>query len=281
MRRLRTPSVATMHGRMDLPDLASLYAGVPRRAAGVHLRRPARAAAGAQLAGDDPHGLPMDQIKATDQPGSYLAFLGRTSPEKGLDQAIAIARRSRLPLKVAAKVDSVDAGYFEREIRPMLTGRGRVRRRDRRGGEGRVPGSRCGRALPDRLAGALRPGDDRSRRARHAGARVRRGSVRRGHRGRASRGWWSMTSTRQWRRCQRCSACRGPRFGGRRGAILRGADGAGLRRGLRAAHDHERREDVALAYRRWAAEDHDRARGRVRLGDHERWHGSRRGAANG
>jgi glycosyltransferase involved in cell wall biosynthesis len=122
MRRLRTPSVATMHGRMDLPDLASLYAefpDVPLVSISDAQREPLP---NLNWQATIYHGLPMDQIRATDQPGSYLAFLGRTSPEKGLDQAIAIARRSRLPLKVAAKVDSVDAGYFERDIRPMLTG---------------------------------------------------------------------------------------------------------------------------------------------------------------
>ena len=58
----------------------------------------------------DYHGMPGATLEPSYEQGSYLAFLGRTSPEKGLDQAIAIARRSRLPLKVAAKVDSVDAG---------------------------------------------------------------------------------------------------------------------------------------------------------------------------
>ena len=51
---------------------------------------------------------------------TYLAFLGRASPEKGLDLAIAIARKCGIPLKIAAKVDSVDSAYFNKTIRPML-----------------------------------------------------------------------------------------------------------------------------------------------------------------
>jgi glycosyltransferase involved in cell wall biosynthesis len=54
------------------------------------------------------------------KPGSYLAFLGRISPEKRVDRAIEIAKRSGIPLKVAAKVDPVDKDYFEREIEPLL-----------------------------------------------------------------------------------------------------------------------------------------------------------------
>ncbi len=122
MRRLETPSVATMHGRMDLADMADLY----REFADVSLVSISDAQR-TPLPDLDwratiYHGLPMAEIKASVEPGTYLAFLGRTSPEKGLDQAIAIAQRGGLPLKVAAKVDPVDEEYFENEIRPLLTG---------------------------------------------------------------------------------------------------------------------------------------------------------------
>src|SRR5512146_699425 len=56
--------------------------------------------------------------------GSYLAFLGRISPEKGLDRAIEIARRSGIPLRVAAKIDRADKDYFEARIEPLLKGPG-------------------------------------------------------------------------------------------------------------------------------------------------------------
>jgi glycosyltransferase involved in cell wall biosynthesis len=51
---------------------------------------------------------------------TYLAFMGRISPEKGADQAIHIARRCGLPLRIAAKVDKVDREYFEQRIHPLL-----------------------------------------------------------------------------------------------------------------------------------------------------------------
>ena len=59
---------------------------------------------------------------STPRPGepSYLAFLGRISPEKRPDRAIAIAKRSGLPLKIAAKVDAADAAYFREVIEPLL-----------------------------------------------------------------------------------------------------------------------------------------------------------------
>jgi glycosyltransferase involved in cell wall biosynthesis len=53
---------------------------------------------------------------------AYLAFLGRMSPEKGPHNAIAIAKATGIPLKMAGKVDPVDAEYFDREIKPQIDG---------------------------------------------------------------------------------------------------------------------------------------------------------------
>ncbi|OKH44620.1 glycosyl transferase [Calothrix sp. HK-06] len=52
----------------------------------------------------------------------YLAFLGRFSPEKGPQHAIKIARATGWCLKMAGKVDVVDAEFFEREIAPHIDG---------------------------------------------------------------------------------------------------------------------------------------------------------------
>ena len=47
-------------------------------------------------------------------------MLGRIAPEKAVDQAIGIAQRCGLPIKIAAKVDPADREYFEHNIRPLL-----------------------------------------------------------------------------------------------------------------------------------------------------------------
>jgi glycosyltransferase involved in cell wall biosynthesis len=62
----------------------------------------------------------MDLLEFHERPGRYLAFLGRVTPDKGLDRAIQIARRTDLPLRVAAKVDRADRDYFADVIKPML-----------------------------------------------------------------------------------------------------------------------------------------------------------------
>jgi glycosyltransferase involved in cell wall biosynthesis len=66
------------------------------------------------------HGLPRDIYRFHPEPGSYLAFLGRISPEKRVDRAIEIAKQVGMPLKIAAKVDQVDKDYFDSVISPLL-----------------------------------------------------------------------------------------------------------------------------------------------------------------
>ena len=71
------------------------------------------------------HGLPatLRPPAATTQ-RDYVAFLGRISPEKRPDRAIAIARALGIPLKIAAKVDRADEVYFRTQIEPLLKGPG-------------------------------------------------------------------------------------------------------------------------------------------------------------
>jgi glycosyltransferase involved in cell wall biosynthesis len=68
------------------------------------------------------HGQPKDLYRAYYSPrGDYLAFVGRICPEKGIEDAIAIARRTGIPLKIGAKVDRADRAYFEARIAPQLS----------------------------------------------------------------------------------------------------------------------------------------------------------------
>jgi len=74
----------------------------------------------AYWAGNVYHGLPQDLYSFHPQPQDYFAFVGRISPEKRCDRAIEIAKATGTPLRIAAKVDEVDRGYFEREIEGLL-----------------------------------------------------------------------------------------------------------------------------------------------------------------
>ena len=119
-RRSSTPHVTTLHGRLDVPDLPPLYAefrDMPLVSISHSQREPLP---GANWQATIHHGLPEDLYEFNVSPGEYLAFLGRISPEKRVDRAIAIAREVGLPLKIAAKVDDVDQDYFDYHVKPLL-----------------------------------------------------------------------------------------------------------------------------------------------------------------
>ncbi len=116
----RVVNVTTLHGRLDLPDLQPLYR--------VFSDMPVVSISDAQRAplpwinwqGTVYHGYAPSRYEFHPRGGDYLAFLGRVSPEKGVDEAIEIARAAGKKLKIAAKVDKADQEYFETVIRPKL-----------------------------------------------------------------------------------------------------------------------------------------------------------------
>ncbi len=119
-KRERYTHVTTLHGRLDLPELVPLYEvyrDMPVVSISDSQREPLP---NLNWLGTVHHGLPENNYTFHRKPGKYLAFLGRTSPEKGLDRAIEIAKSAGMPLKVAAKIDKVDQEYFETCIQPLL-----------------------------------------------------------------------------------------------------------------------------------------------------------------
>lgn len=120
-RPLSHKTVTTMHGRLDLADLPPLYAEFSDMPL-VSISRAQRAPlAQANWVATVHHGLAREVCPFNPAPrGGYLAFLGRVSPEKGLEQAIEIAKRARLRLRIAAKVDRADEAHFRGRIAPLL-----------------------------------------------------------------------------------------------------------------------------------------------------------------
>ena len=119
--RQPTPFVTTLHGRLDLPEhqpLFDQFPTVPVISISDSQRLPLPQA---HWVGTIHHGLPKDLLtpQPVAKPG-YLAFLGRIAPEKAPDQAIAIARRAGIPLRIAAKIDPADQAYYNTKIRHLM-----------------------------------------------------------------------------------------------------------------------------------------------------------------
>ncbi|HEY0606665.1 MAG TPA: glycosyltransferase family 4 protein [Herpetosiphonaceae bacterium] len=117
-----TPTVTTLHGRLDLsylPPILRCYPHLPLVSLTVTQRAPLRELP-LSWAGCVANGIPLEHFTFQPQPGDYLAFVGRICPEKRPDWAVEVARRAGMPLKVAAKIDPVDQQYWTDEIAPLF-----------------------------------------------------------------------------------------------------------------------------------------------------------------
>ena len=119
--RQPTPFVTTLHGRLDLPEFDAVYNTFPEVPVVSISNSQRRPLPRLNWAATVLHGIPANLLTPRPVKQEYLAFLGRISPEKGIDKAIRIAGAAGMKLKVAAKVDKADQEYFDSAIRPLLT----------------------------------------------------------------------------------------------------------------------------------------------------------------
>jgi glycosyltransferase involved in cell wall biosynthesis len=119
-RHNHAPSISTLHGRLDTNELRNLYKEfkeIPVVSISNDQRKPLPDVNWQKTVY---HGLPLDLYKGYEGEGKYLAFIGRIAKEKRPDRAIEIARRTGIPLKIAAKVAKTDEEYFYSIIKPMI-----------------------------------------------------------------------------------------------------------------------------------------------------------------
>ena len=118
LRRTNVPFLATLHGRLDLPELQRVYEifdEVPVVSISDAQRGPLPQA---NYLATVYHGVPALPLGCG--AGGYLAFLGRISPEKAPDAAIRIAGEAGMQIKIAAKIDAVDRQYYEERIAHLM-----------------------------------------------------------------------------------------------------------------------------------------------------------------
>lgn len=119
---LQAPTITTLHGPLDVPYLQLVY-GSFSNASYVSISNAQRKPfLKLNYVANVYNGIDLNKFSFAEKPGEYLAFLGRMSPEKGPRQAIEIAKKVGMKLRMAAKIDVVDAEYFKKEIEPFIDG---------------------------------------------------------------------------------------------------------------------------------------------------------------
>ncbi|MCP1762407.1 glycosyltransferase involved in cell wall biosynthesis [Bradyrhizobium japonicum] len=120
--RADVPYLTTMHGRLDLPGLPDVIGAFPKApfvSISDNQRRPLPEA---NWIATIQHGLPKGLFRPSYEPGSYLAFLGRLTVDKGPEDAMRIARAARMPLRIAAKIPRAETAYFKKKLEPNIDG---------------------------------------------------------------------------------------------------------------------------------------------------------------
>jgi glycosyltransferase involved in cell wall biosynthesis len=116
-----TPVITTMHGRLDvsgIPELLAEFNDIPLVAISESQRR---WSSHANWIATIHHGLPLELMPFNPEPGDYLAFVGRVTPEKGVAECIELARSVNLKLKIAAKVyDPHEKVHFAEVVEPAI-----------------------------------------------------------------------------------------------------------------------------------------------------------------
>lgn len=118
--RQASRTVTTLHGRLDLKDLAAVYRRWPQFPLVSISDAQRKPLPFANWSATVQHGMAAGIYDFSPKSEGYLAFLGRISPEKRPDRAIALAKATGRRLKMAAKVDAADRTYFEDKIAPLL-----------------------------------------------------------------------------------------------------------------------------------------------------------------
>lgn len=120
--RTGVPFLTTMHGRLDPPGLSAVIGAFPKAAFVSISDNQQRPLPDADWIATIQHGLPDGLFKPSYQRGSYLAFLGRLTADKGPEAAIRIARAARMPLRIAAKIPRAETAYFKKKLEPNIDG---------------------------------------------------------------------------------------------------------------------------------------------------------------
>jgi glycosyltransferase involved in cell wall biosynthesis len=120
--RQKVPFLTTLHGRLDIQEFVDVYSTFPDAPFVSISDSQRRPIPNLNWVRTVLHGMPAELLTPKPVKQEYVAFLGRISPEKGVDRAIRIAGKAGLKLRIAAKVDNADKEYYDTQIKPLIQG---------------------------------------------------------------------------------------------------------------------------------------------------------------
>lgn len=115
------PVVTTIHGPLS-PSYAPLYRDMAQDTAIIAISHDqCSRIQDLEISAVIHHGIDLSAVSMGRGSGGYACFVGRMCPDKGLLEAVAIAREAGVPLKIAAKMHAPDEyGYFQDVVQPAL-----------------------------------------------------------------------------------------------------------------------------------------------------------------
>ncbi len=115
------PVVTTIHGPLT-PSAVDLYRAIGGNASIIAISRDQVShAPTVPVSRVIHHGLELSAVPQGAGQGGYACFVGRMCPDKGVVEAIAIARRAGIPLHIAAKMrEPEELRYFRDVVEPLL-----------------------------------------------------------------------------------------------------------------------------------------------------------------
>ena len=120
-RAAKVPVLTTFHSRLDVPGVFEAVNGFGDSPLVAISDSQRRWHPDANWVATIPHGLPLLDMPFSASPGRYLTVVGRASPDKGIVEAIEVARAAGVPLRIAAKaLDPAEVEYVAANITPFV-----------------------------------------------------------------------------------------------------------------------------------------------------------------
>jgi glycosyltransferase involved in cell wall biosynthesis len=119
----KAPTVITLHGPLDVPHLQYIYKKFADQNYISISNAQRKPLPNLNYVDTVYNGINIKEFEFSKNPKNYLSFLARISPEKGPIQAIMVAKKTKLNLKMAAKIDKVDIDFYNRRVKKLIDGK--------------------------------------------------------------------------------------------------------------------------------------------------------------